>query len=317
MIKAPEAYKTVTIIGGGLIGHSFGILFSRKGLDVRIYNRRSATYDSIRERMRADMEFLVAEGAMRASETEEALSRVTLTDDLRAATSGTDYVQECLWEDLELKRDIFKKLTDITPADLPIASSCSGLRISEIASLAENHPERCIVAHPTNPPHLIPFMEIAGDKASREIKDSVYAFMESIGQKPIRCKEVYGYVLNRLQLSLIQEAIYLVKEGICDVADAERAVTDGLGLRWAFTGPYGVEELNSANLEDGLRKYKDYMIDFFVNEQRRVEDYDEDFIEKAVAGFVPLMNGRSHDSYLKWRNRMLIGALRLKREDPL
>ena len=302
-MKKPEDFKKVTVIGGGFIGYSWGIVFARKGLSVYMYNRKSKTFDTLKDRMREGLEFLCEEGVIEKHVVQESLNRIVVTDNLEEALKDTDYIQECLWEDLKLKQDMFVRLTDIVPADVAIGSSCSGLRITDIAAHVTNHPQRCIVAHPTNPPHLIPFMEISGDNASEEIKDSVFNFMESIGQKPIKCKEVYGYVLNRIQLSLIQEALYVVKEGICSVEAVERALTDGLGLRWAFTGPYGVEELNSANLEEGLVKYKDYMIEFFTKHQQKVYDYDEEFIRKAVEEFKPTMNGKTHDEYLKWRDR--------------
>lgn len=171
-----------------------------------------------------------------------------------------------------------------------------------------------MMAHPTNPPHLIPFMEISGDRASQEMKENVFAFFESIGQKPILCREVYGYVLNRLQLSLVQEALYLVQNDICNVQAVERALTDGLGLRWAFTGPYGVEELNSANLREGLDKYKDYMLEFFTSQQEKVRDYDEEFIEKCVSGFESEMKGMAHEEYLLWRDRMVTETRLLKKD---
>lgn len=304
-MKKPEEYKKVAVIGCGFIGYSWGVVFSRNGLNVSMYNRKSNTLGTVKDRIKGALEFMRDEGLIESHTVQESLDRVTVTSNLEEAVDGADYIQECMWEDLELKRDIFEKLTGIAPADVAIGSSCSGLRITDISSRVKNHPERCIVAHPTNPPHLIPFMEISGDNASEEVKESVYRFMESLGQKPIMCKEVYGYVLNRIQLSLIQEALYLVQEGICSVEAVERALTDGLGMRWAFTGPYGVEELNSANLEEGLSKYKDYMIEFFVNQQRKVTDYDEEFIKKAVAGFKPVMNGKSHDEYLKWRDKMV------------
>lgn len=311
-MKKPEEFKKVTVVGCGFIGYSWGVVFARKGLQVSMYNRKSSTLDTVKDRITGALQFLADEGVIEESEISEALDRITITDNLEEAVCDTDYIQECLWEDLELKRDIFEKLTAITSGDVPIGSSCSGLRISDIVTKVTNHPERCIVAHPTNPPHLIPFMEISGDQASAEIKDSVFQFMESIGQKPIQCKEVYGYVLNRLQLSLVQEALYLVKEDICNVSAVERALTDGLGLRWAFTGPYGVEELNSKNLFEGLDKYKDYMIEFFTKEQKKVYDYDEAFIEKCVNGFTPVMEGKTHDEYLLWRDQMVTRARMLK-----
>lgn len=314
-MKNPAEYKKVTVIGGGFIGYSWAIVFARSGLSVYIYNRKSKTFDTLIDRIREGLEFLRDEGMIEDHVIQESLNRIVVTDNLEEAVNGTDYIQECLWEDLKLKQDMFLRLTDLTPAHVAIGSSCSGLRITDIAANVKNHPERCIVAHPTNPPHLIPFMEISGDNASEEIKDSVFYFMESIGQRPIKCKEVYGYVLNRIQLSLIQEALYVVKEGICSVEAVERALTDGLGLRWAFTGPYGVEELNSANLEEGLSKYKDYMIEFFTKQQQKVYDYDEEFIKKAVSGFQPVMKGKTHDEYLKWRNQMVIRTRILKEKN--
>lgn len=310
-----NGFKKVTVIGGGFIGYSWAIVFARKGLDVFVYNRKSPTFDTIKPRIKEALEFLVDEDVINSEEMKGCLDRIIITDNLNEAVQDTDYIQECLWEDLKLKQDIFFELTELTPGQVPIGSSCSGLRITDIAVNVKNHPERCIVAHPTNPPHLIPFMEISGDNASQEIKDKVYSFMEALGQKPIQCKEVYGYVLNRIQLSLVQEALYLVKEDICSVEAVERALTDGLGLRWAFTGPYGVEELNSATLGEGLSKYKDYMIEFFVNQQKKVYDYDEEFIEKAVEGFKPLMKGKSHDEYLKWRNQMVTRTRKLKESE--
>ena len=131
----------------------------------------------------------------------------------------------------------------------------------------------------------------------------------------MRCREIYGYVLNRLQLALIQQALHLVREEICDVAAVECALSEGLGLRWAFQGPYGVEELNSADLDTGLRKYKAYMLEGFRS-LGTVGDYDEQFIQDAVAAFRPLMEGRDHDEYLAWRDRMVMRTRMLKEGRP-
>jgi len=131
----------------------------------------------------------------------------------------------------------------------------------------------------------------------------------------VTCREVYGYVLNRLQLALIQQALHLVREGVCTVEAVERALTDGLGLRWAFTGPYGVEELNSADLGEGLRKYRAYMLEGF-DSLGRVEDIDDAFIARAVEGFRPVLGERDHDALLAWRDRMVLRARMLKQIPP-
>lgn len=310
-MKRPEEIKKVAVLGCGFIGFSFAIVFSRKGLEVNLYNRRSPSLDTVKDTIRKQFEFLKDEGILDSELIESSMARIQPFDDLAEALRDVDYVQEALPEDLELKQEMFAEAARLTGSDVIIGSSCSGLRRADIVKKVAHHPERCIVAHPTNPPHLIPFMEISGDGASREAKDAAYAFMEHLGQKPIQCREVYGYVLNRVQLALIQEALYLVKENICSVEAVERAITDGLGLRWAFTGPYGVEELNSAALREGLSKYKAYFIEGF-SELGRVEDYEEDFVDKAVEGFKPVMKGMDHDQYLKWRNQMVLGTRRLK-----
>jgi L-gulonate 3-dehydrogenase len=310
-MKKPDEIKKVAVLGCGLIGFSFAIVFSRKGLEVNMYNRKSQSLDTVKDKIREQFEFLKDEGIVDQELIGSSMARIHTFDDLAEALKGVDYIQEALPEDLALKQDMFAEAARLTGPDVMIGSSCSGLRRADIVKKVENHPERCMVAHPTNPPHLIPFMEISGDGASQEAKDAAYAFMESLGQKPIQCREVYGYVLNRVQLALIQEALYLVKENICSVEAVERAITDGLGLRWAFTGPYGVEELNSGTLSEGLSKYKAYFLEGF-SELGRVEDYSEDFVDRAVNGFKPVMKGMDHEQYLKWRNQMVLGTRRLK-----
>jgi len=310
-MKKPEEIKKVAVLGCGLIGFSFAIVFSRKGLEVNLYNRKSQSLDAVKDKIKEQFEFLKDEGIVKQELIESSMARIHTFDDLAEALKDVDYIQEALPEDLALKQDMFAEAARLTGQDVIIGSSCSGLRRADIVKKVVNHPERCMVAHPTNPPHLIPFMEISGDGASQEAKDAAYALMESLGQKPIQCREVYGYVLNRVQLALIQEALYLVKENVCSVEAVERAITDGLGLRWAFTGPYGVEELNSETLTEGLSKYKAYFLEGF-SELGKVEDYSEDFVDKAVKGFEPVMKGMDHEQYLKWRNQMVLGARRLK-----
>ncbi len=303
--------KKVAVLGCGFIGFSWAVVFSRNGLCINMYNRKSKSLDTVKDKIADALEFLKAEGVIDQETVKSSMEKIQTFDNLQEALEDIDYVQECLPEDLELKQNIFAQVARLTEKDVVIASSCSGLRISDITAKVKHYPERCIVAHPTNPPHLIPFMEISGDNASEEAKDRIFHFMKSLGQKPIKCKEAYGYVLNRLQLALIQEALYLVKEDICSVEAVESAVTDGLGLRWAFTGPYGVEELNSASLGEGLNKYKNYMIEGFRH-LGSIEDYGDDFIQKAVKGFQPVLRGMNHDQYLEWRNRMVIRTRLMK-----
>jgi len=312
-MKKPNEIKKVAVVGCGFIGLSFAIVFSRKGLEVNMYDSVSQSIDTVKDRIREQFEFLKDEGIIDEDLIELSMNRIHTFNILMEAVEGVDYIQEAVPEDLNLKQNVLEAVSGLTNADVLIGSSCSGFKRADIVKKVKNHPERCLVAHPTNPPHLIPFMEISGDEASQEAKDVAYLFMERLGQKPVQCKEVHGYVLNRVQLALIQEAFYLVENNYCTVEAVERAITDGLGLRWAFTGPYGVEELNSASLREGLIKYKDYFIEGFRS-LGKVEDYGTDFINKAVEGFKPVMRDLDHNEYLKWRNKMLLGARRMKGE---
>ena len=212
MMREAQDIQTVAVLGSGLVGFSWAVVFARHGRTVHLYNRPSPSLDSVKERVRTALEFLVEEGVIDASTAQASLARVLTFDDLAAAVTGADYVQEALPEDLELKQRVFADVAALTGGDVVIGSSCSGLMRADIVRRVTHHPERCLVAHPANPPHLIPFMEIAGDGASEAAKEAAVRFMEAVGQKPVRCREVYGYVLNRLQLALIQQALHLVRE---------------------------------------------------------------------------------------------------------
>ena len=293
------------------MGFSWAVVFARHGVAARLFNRPSSSLSTVKDRVRTALELLRDEGVIDERTVAASLARVHVFDDLAEALAGAGYVQEALPEDLGLKQTTFARVAALTSADVVIASSCSGLRRADIVSRVEHHPERCLVVHPANPPHLIPFVEVSGDGASDEAKQAALRLMEAVGQRPVLCSEIYGYVLNRLQLALIQQALWLVQHDICSVPAVEAALTDGLGLRWAFTGPFGLEELNSASLGEGLVKYRDYMLEGFA-ELGEVRDFDDAFVARVVAEFTPLLQGRNHDEYLAWRDRLLVRLAGLK-----
>ena len=310
-MREPRQCTSVAILGCGVVGFSWAVVFARHGLEVRLFNRPSSSLSTVKDRVRRALDLLREEGVIDGDAVSASMDRVLVFEDLAEAVGVAGYVQEALPEDLQLKQATFARVAAMTAADVVIASSCSGLRRADIVSQVDNHPERCLVVHPANPPHLIPFVEIAGDGASDEAKQSARRLMEAVGQRPILCKEIYGYVLNRLQLALIQQALWLVQNDICSVPAVEAALTEGLGLRWAFTGPFGVEELNSASLGEGLRKYRDYMLEGFA-ELGEVREFDEAFVARAVAGFAPVKQGAEHEGYLEWRDHMVLRLAALK-----
>jgi 3-hydroxyacyl-CoA dehydrogenase len=165
-------------------------------------------------------------------------SKLSFTADLATAVKGADLVQENGPERIEFKRKLYGQLDELLPAEVIIASSSSGLTMSEIQLGCRSHPERCVIGHPFNPPHLVPLVEIVGGaKTSEETIQRVAEFYTALGKRTIRLhKEVPGHVANRLQSALSREVYHLVSEGVVTAADADTALSWGPGLRWGIMG---------------------------------------------------------------------------------
>jgi 3-hydroxyacyl-CoA dehydrogenase len=181
------------------------------------------------------------------------MERIQVADSLEQALDGTDWVQENAPEDLETKRDLWKILDRLTEPGTILASSTSGIVPSAFTSdLPGAH--RCLVAHPLNPPSLIPAVELVpGPKTSAETMERAKAIIEEIGQAPIVMKrELDGFIMNRLQAAILDEAFYLVGAGYCSVEDIDIGLREGLALRWSFMGPFETIDLNAPG---GVRDY--------------------------------------------------------------
>jgi len=311
MIK-PQDIKSVAVIGTGFIGFGWAHLFCRAGLETRVYDTDTQALDAICRRLPKELAFFRDEGIINDDELEAALSRIKPCRDLAAACAGADYVQECVPEDLQVKQQTFRELDRFSSSQTILASSVSALSMTEIARYVR-YAERCVVAHPTNPPHLIPLVEVAGGaRTSQETIATTYTFLESIGQKPIICrKEIFGYVLNRLQFALEQEAFYLLREGVATCADIDRCITEGLGLRWALTGPFMVEELNAQNIEDDLRKYGP-SIQELIASLGTWQGPDEEDITLASAGVADILAGKTREEVSTWRARCVLALRQVK-----
>ena len=226
--------RRVAIIGTGVIGASWAALFLAKGLDVIATDIAPDAETSLRRFVKAAWPALERLGlAPNASQ-----SRLTFTSDLPAAVRAADLVQENGPERIDFKQKLYRQLDELLPADVIIASSSSGLTMSEIQSGCPLHPERCVIAHPFNPPHLVPLVEIVGGaKTSAETIRRVSEFFQSIGKQTVRLqKEVPGHVANRLQAALAREVYHLVADGVVSAADVDTALCWGPGLRWGIMG---------------------------------------------------------------------------------
>jgi len=226
--------RRVAIIGTGVIGASWTALFLAKGLEVVATDIAPNAETALRQFVDAAWPALVRLGlAPGASQ-----SKLTFSADLPAAIRGADLVQENGPERIEFKQELYGQLDELLPPDAIIASSSSGLTMSEIQKGCASHPERCVIGHPFNPPHLIPLVEIVGGTmTSEETIQRATEFYTAMGKRPVRLyKELSGHVANRLQAAIMREVYYLVSEGVLSAADADTALSWGPGLRWGIMG---------------------------------------------------------------------------------
>src|SRR6201988_4447769 len=226
--------RRVAIIGTGVIGASWASLFLAKGLDVIATDIAPDAEASLRRFVKAAWPALERLGLSPGASQ----SRLTFTADLPAAVRAADLIQENGPERIDFKKKLYRQLDELLPADVIIASSSSGLTMSEIQSDCPLHPERCVIGHPFNPPHLVPLVEIVGGaKTSEATIKRASEFYTSLGKKAVRLrKEVPGHVANRLQAALAREVYYLVAEGVVSAADVDTALSWGPGLRWGIMG---------------------------------------------------------------------------------
>ena len=234
----------IAIIGSGLIGRAWATVFCSHGFDVALHDSVAAATANAKGFIGESLRELAGLGLV--ADADAALARVSIARDLAEALAGAALVQENGPETLEAKRALFAEMDRLAPADAILASSTSFIVAS---AFSEGLPgrARCLVAHPVNPPHLVPIVELAPapwtDPAVVERARAIYA---RAGQSPITLKrELPGFVLNRLQAVLLAEAFRIVGSGICSPQDLDLTIKDGLGLRWSFMGPFETIELNA------------------------------------------------------------------------
>jgi L-gulonate 3-dehydrogenase len=306
----------VALVGAGTIGSSWAIVFGRAGVVTRVYDASPAQLEAARSGLGAKLRLLETVGVVEsAAERQEIATRIEWPGNLDSALSGAVYVQESVPEELGAKRAAIEEIASRTSPTTVIGSSASAIPMTEIARGAR-HPERCVVVHPTNPPHIVPLVEIVpGELTSGETVKFAYELMRDVGQAPIVLRrEIFGFVLNRLQFALEREAFSLARQGIASVADIDRCVSEGLGLRWALFGPYGVEATNAAGIEDDLRKFQAGIRQMMAEVCQPFDGPDERDIELAIEGVEQLQAGRSHDELTAFRDELVLKIRLLKEE---
>lgn len=247
--------RRIACVGAGLIGTSWAALFAANGFEVCLEDVNELALARAVDHTKTKVLFLIRNKLVPESDVEEVMDRVRVTRSLAEAVANADYVQESVFERYDVKREVFRDMDALSPEHAILATSASALLMSEIQT-ATTKPWRCVVAHPWNPAHLLPLVEIVPGKAtSTATVDATYRLMETIGKTPIVVKkEIPGYVANRLQAALVREALDLVDKGVASVADVDRALCAGPGIRWAIMGPFMTMHLGH---ERGIESFLD------------------------------------------------------------
>jgi len=234
----------VAVIGAGLIGRAWSMVFARAGWSVTLTDTSAAALAAAPALLRAGLADLAEHGLAAASAA--AAKRIAIRRSIAEAAAEADFVQECGPETVAEKIAIFRALDEAAPRRAILASSSSAIAASKYTKSLKGR-ARCLVAHPVNPPHLVPIVELCpAPWTSRKTVDAARRLYQRLGQVPILVRrEVEGFILNRLQGALLAEAFRLIGAGYVSAADLDRTIKDGLGLRWSFMGPIETIELNA------------------------------------------------------------------------
>lgn len=311
--------KKVACIGSGVIGMSWALKFAWSGREVVVYDIGDVQIAKARDALEKSLDSLRAQDLANEEECEKIKGRISYTTDLAEALRDADFVQESGPENLEIKQQMIADMERYIGDDVVIASSSSGLLVTDMARKAA-HPERIVLGHPVNPPHLIPVVEVVkGEQSSDEAIACTDQFYTAIGKEVVIVnREVPGYVLNRLISTLYREIISLVETGVCSIEDADKALHWGLGLRWALMGHSLVLHLGAGedgNLRVMLERYRDQFGVWFKSLECRTEipqtylDRCMEGIEKEIAN-LPEEMGKTVPELIRYRDAMLVSMLR-------
>jgi L-gulonate 3-dehydrogenase len=305
--------EKVAIIGSGLIGRAWAMVFARAGHPVRLYDAAPGAAEKalalIREGLQELNEFgLIAESADAVSK------RVTAAATLAEAVRDADYVQENTSEKLDVKREVYRQMDELAPAHCILASSTSTIQTSRFSEGLKGR-QRCIVAHPVNPPHIVPIVEISpAPWTSPEVVAKTRALHEKVGQVAITVKkELEGFILNRLQAALLLESWRLVKEDYVSVEDLDKCIKDGLGLRWSFMGPFETIDLNApGGVPDYAKRYGPVLHGMMSNVKNEL--WSDALVAKVDGERRQIMPQERHAEREAWRDRRLMALIAHKRD---
>lgn len=303
----------VAIVGAGLVGSAWAIVFARAGCEVAIFDAvdggAARALGIISDRLQG------LEKAGLIDDPGGIEARITVAASLGEAVAGAAYVQESVYETVEQKREIFEKLDAVVGPDTLIGSSSSGIPASVFTEHVACR-DRCLIAHPVNPPYLVPVVELVpAPWTSATTVRRVRALMERVGQEPVELtREIEGFALNRLQGALLAEAWQLVADGIISVEDIDRTVSSGLGLRWSFMGPFETIDLNApGGVADYARRFGP-MYERIAASRGRDRKWTPELVEEVERQRREVLAFERLGERSAWRDRRLMALMAHKRQ---
>uniref|UniRef100_W5KDH1 L-gulonate 3-dehydrogenase n=1 Tax=Astyanax mexicanus TaxID=7994 RepID=W5KDH1_ASTMX len=309
--------KIITVVGSGLIGRSWAMVFLSGGYKVKIYDNQpgqaSRAIAEIKKQVEELQEAQMLRGKLSAANQ---LSLLSSHEDLSEALEGAFFVQECVFEELEAKKSVFQAVENHVGEGVVLSSSTSCLMPSNVFSLVQNR-TRCIISHPVNPPYYVRLVELVPHPETLPVvMDMAYELMTEVGQAPVRIlKEIDGFALNRVQYAIIAECWRLVKDEVISVKDIDLVMSEGLGMRYAFIGPIETMHLNAPEgLEDYLKRYREGMRRV-LSSFGPIPEFDGEAaarINKEICELIP--NDQEHLSARRERrDQLLMGLAKLKK----
>ncbi|WP_457937072.1 3-hydroxyacyl-CoA dehydrogenase [Mesorhizobium sp. 10J20-29] len=303
------------IVGSGFIGRAWAISFAAAGHDVSMWDQSPEATGGARDFIAGVLGDLAANNLLRGQTPESVLDRIEVVADFEAALEGAVHIQENTPENRDIKREVFSRIDAVATPEAVIASSTSALLPSTFTEhVAGRH--RCLVVHPINPPYLIPAAEVVpAPWTSQETVERTSAFLVSAGHAPLVMKrELDGFIMNRLQGALLEEAFRLVSDGYASVEDVDIGIRDGLALRWSFMGPFETIDLNApGGVRDYVDRYQSIYSNIFPQMQRRV-DWAGDVMKTVEADRSARLPRENLAVRQVWRDRRLMALAAHKRK---
>ena len=306
----------IACIGAGLIGQGWATEFSSKGFDVILQDIDEAILDTAIKRVRENLRLMEENSFLGKGEAKNALKRIKTTTNIDEAVKTADYVQESVPDNYDVKKRIFKEMDAAAPGHSILASSASGLVMTEIQKVTTK-PGRCVLAHPMLPVHLLPVVEIVGgEQTHRETVKATKEFMKAAGKIPIVLnKEVPGYIVNRLQAALLREAIDLVDKGIASAEDVDRAFSMGIGPRDPIIGPLFRIHLAGNGIEGFFENYaQSYSYRWETMETWTTVPVSAKNAVIRGVNEMEAVRTKSLEDIKSWRDEMLVKILKVVRE---